>query len=71
MQADPHQVQNLAKSPRTEHQQVLEKLRGVLTTWIEETNDQGRVPEPPDVVANQGFTKPQPPKGKGKKGKKK
>jgi arylsulfatase A-like enzyme len=71
LEADPHQIHNLAKSPRTSHIQTLEKLRGVLTTWIEETNDQGRVPEPPEVVANQGYTKPQPAKGQGKKGKKK
>lgn len=71
LEADPHQIHNLAKSPRNAHLQTLEKLRGVLTTWIEETNDQGRVPEPPEVVANQGYTKPQPAKGQGKKGKKK
>jgi N-sulfoglucosamine sulfohydrolase len=71
VETDPHQIQNLAKSPKTEHQQVLEKLRGVLTDWIEQTNDQGRVPEPPEVVATQGYTKPQPAKGRGTKVRKK
>lgn len=70
MQADPYEIQNLASSPKPEHQEALERLRGVLTQWIEETNDQGRVPEPEDVVKNEGFTKPVPPKAKGKKRKK-
>jgi hypothetical protein len=45
---DPFEVRNLATSNSPEHQQVLKRLRGVLEKWIEETNDQGRIPEPPD-----------------------
>jgi arylsulfatase A-like enzyme len=43
LQADPHQIANLAKAP--EHQEALKRLRGVLEKWIEESNDQGRTPE--------------------------
>lgn len=68
LEKDPHQIHNLAKSP--EHYQTLERLRSVLDQWIEDTHDQGRVPEPEDVVKNEGYTKPQPAKGKGKKKKK-
>lgn len=45
---DPHQIQNLAKS--AEHEAVLRRLRTVLETWIEQSNDQGRTLEPADVV---------------------
>ncbi len=44
LERDPHQVKNLAKSP--EHQETLKRLRAALEKWIEETGDQGRVPEP-------------------------
>jgi N-sulfoglucosamine sulfohydrolase len=67
MQADPHQIQNLAKSPQPAHLEALNRLRQELNTWIEETNDQGRVPEPEEVVKNEGFTKPKPAKAGGKK----
>ena len=70
MQADPHQIQNLAKSAQPAHQEALNRLRQVLTTWIEETNDQGRVPESAEVIKNEGFTKPRAPKPEGKKRKK-
>jgi arylsulfatase A-like enzyme len=54
--ADPHQVRNLAADPA--HRGTLERLRGVLEKWIEETADQGRTPEPPEVAARKGLTKP-------------
>ena len=57
LKADPHEVHNLAKSASPEHQQALQRLRGVLETWIEETDDQGRFPEPPEVAAAKGATK--------------
>ena len=38
--------------------QLLERLRAVLERWIEETDDQGRVPEPPEVAAAEGRTRP-------------
>ncbi|GEP44898.1 sulfatase family protein [Brevifollis gellanilyticus] len=63
MEKDPHQIHNLAKSP--DHQQTLERLRGVLDKWIEDSDDQGRIPEPEDVVKNEGATKPKAANGQG------
>lgn len=54
--ADPHETVNLVNSPQ--HQGVLQELRQVLERWIEETNDQGRTFEPPQVVAAKGLTRP-------------
>lgn len=53
--ADPHETKNLAAS--AEHQAVLKELRGVLERWIEESSDQGRELEPPEVAAAKGATK--------------
>jgi len=50
-QSDPHEVANLAFSDDPEHQAALTRLRAALETWIVETGDQGRWPEPRDVVA--------------------
>ncbi|GMU20073.1 MAG: N-sulfoglucosamine sulfohydrolase [Phycisphaerae bacterium] len=55
LEKDPHEIRNLIDS--TEHEQVLSRLRGALETWIEESNDQGRTPEPPEVAARKGATK--------------
>ncbi|HZO86299.1 MAG TPA: sulfatase [Verrucomicrobiae bacterium] len=55
LQNDPHEIRNLVKSP--EHRKTLERLRGVLDNWIEETNDQGRHLEPADLAARKGVTK--------------
>ena len=57
LQTDPDEVANLAKSPT--HQGVLKRLRAVLEKWIEETNDQGRELEPPELAARKGLTKPE------------
>jgi hypothetical protein len=70
LESDPHQIKNLAKSNQPEHRAALERLSGVLSAWIEQTNDQGRVPESEAVIQNQGATKPAAAKKKGK-GKKK
>jgi N-sulfoglucosamine sulfohydrolase len=43
MQADPHQVNNLAGAP--EHQAALLRLRQALEQWIRDTDDRGRFPE--------------------------
>lgn len=43
LQADPHQIHNLAASTDPTHQAALKKLRGVLDQWIVDVNDQGRV----------------------------
>lgn len=71
MAADPHSMHNLAASTKPEHQAALKRLRMELEKWIEESNDQGRLPEPPEVTARKGATKAAPPDGqpKGKKGK--
>ena len=55
LEKDPHQVRNLAKSP--EHGDILKRLRAALERWIEETNDQGRIPEPPGAEGRQGGKK--------------
>ena len=39
LQADPHEVNNLAQSPQ--HQKTLEKLRPLLDEWIADTKDRG------------------------------
>jgi arylsulfatase A-like enzyme len=57
--SDPHEIENLAGKP--EHRPTLERLRRVLDEWIEETNDQGRIPEPPELIRRQGVTRPTTP----------
>ena len=52
---DPHEIHNLAAAPA--HAATLKRLRGVLEKWIEDTNDQGRIMEPEDVVKNKGGPK--------------
>lgn len=69
LQTDPWEIHNLAQSP--EHQETLKRLRAALEKWLEETNDQGKVLEPAEVVANQGRTKPVPPGAKADKAAKK
>lgn len=56
--ADPHEINNLIASTKPEHQAARERLREALTDWIEESKDQGRVPEPDEVVQRKGMTKP-------------
>src|SRR5262249_46463922 len=51
MQADPDETVNLVTSENPEHRAALTRLRAVLEKWIEESNDQGRFMEPPEVVA--------------------
>jgi arylsulfatase A-like enzyme len=53
---DPHETNNLALS--AEHAAVLKELRVVLERWIDESNDQGRELEPPEIAAAKGATKP-------------
>jgi arylsulfatase A-like enzyme len=71
MDADPWAMNNLVKSDKPEHQAALKKLRGALEKWIVESDDQGRFPEPAEVAANQGATKPGGPGDAPKKGGKK
>ena len=58
VRSDPHEVVNLAASREPRHVEALARLRGVLDQWMEETNDQGRIPEPEEVAKNKGATKP-------------
>lgn len=58
LEADPHEINNLIASTKPEHQAARERLREALTDWIEESKDQGRVPEPDEVVQRKGMTKP-------------
>jgi hypothetical protein len=58
LEADPHEIQNLATSADPGHRATLERLRGVLTRWIETTDDKGQTPEPAEVVAAKGATRP-------------
>ncbi|MBN1126597.1 MAG: sulfatase [Sedimentisphaerales bacterium] len=44
---DPHEIYNLAEDPKYTH--VLRELRDRLETWIIETDDKGRFPEPQEV----------------------
>lgn len=48
LENDPYEIHNLAGSP--EHEEVLARMRRALEEWIDETGDQGRSPEPPEVV---------------------
>ena len=55
---DPYQIHNLADSSDPEHQAARQRLPRALERWIEESNDQGRTPEPPAVAAAKGATRP-------------
>ncbi|OAI56631.1 sulfatase [Planctomyces sp. SCGC AG-212-M04] len=57
LQADPHEIKNLADSKDPAHAAKLKELRGVLEKWIEETNDQGKTLEPKEVAEAEGVTK--------------
>ncbi|MBW3538687.1 MAG: sulfatase [Planctomycetes bacterium] len=48
LEHDPWEIHNLAESP--EHRKVLTDLRAAVMDWIERTDDQGRFPEPPEVL---------------------
>ncbi|MEK7708003.1 MAG: sulfatase [Verrucomicrobiota bacterium] len=55
LQGDPHEIHNLAQSPR--YESVLIRLRAALESWIAETHDQGCVLEPSELAARKGMTK--------------
>jgi arylsulfatase A-like enzyme len=48
LDADPHEIQNLAASDAPEHRAALLRLRAALEKWIDETNDAGRRRSPPN-----------------------
>jgi arylsulfatase A-like enzyme len=49
LESDPYEIRNLADS--TDHREVKQLLSTALDTWLQETNDQGRIAEPPDIPA--------------------
>ncbi|MBI5385298.1 MAG: sulfatase [Verrucomicrobia bacterium] len=57
LDADPHEIANLAKSTQAEHQAALRRLRAAMERWIEDSHDQGRQLEPADIAARKGATK--------------
>jgi arylsulfatase A-like enzyme len=60
LESDPHEIHNLATSTDSAHQAALTRLRAALDKWLTDSDDQGRFPEPPKVIAAEGATKPQP-----------
>lgn len=67
---DPYEINNLVNSEKADHQEALKRLRTVLENWIRESNDQGQIPEAPEVIAAQGATRPGVGAKEKKKGKK-
>ena len=55
LETDPHQIRNLAASAK--HAETLTRLRGVLEEWIVQTDDQGRFPEPKEVIQRESAEK--------------
>ena len=53
LENDPHEIYNLAESAEPEHQATLVRMRGLVEAWIEQTDDQGRVFETPEVVRHE------------------
>jgi N-sulfoglucosamine sulfohydrolase len=51
LRTDPHELHNLAADPA--HADVLTRLRAQLEDWLVESDDQGRIPEAPEVIAEQ------------------
>jgi N-sulfoglucosamine sulfohydrolase len=49
LQNDPYEINNLAES--ADHAATLTRLRDELTKWVEDIDDQGRIPETPAVIA--------------------
>jgi N-sulfoglucosamine sulfohydrolase len=59
MDSDPWSQKNLASSQDPAHQTAFVRLRQALDLWLVESNDQGRLPEPPEVTALSGYTRPE------------
>ena len=64
LEADPHQLHNLAQRPQ--HQEIRRRLRAEVEAWMQQTQDQGRQPEPEALVRNQGYRKGMPAKKRAK-----
>jgi len=50
VEADPHEIENLAESDDPGHRAALRRMRAALDTWMTETGDRGHIMEPPEVV---------------------
>ena len=48
LEADPYEIENLAGD--SVYHDTLERMRVELEAWIDASDDQGRFPEPPDVI---------------------
>lgn len=57
LETDPWAMNNLVQSSKPEHQTVLKRLSAALERWSEESKDQGRILEPPEVTARKGLIK--------------
>ncbi|MFV0446396.1 MAG: sulfatase [Planctomycetaceae bacterium] len=51
LQNDPYELTNLASDPA--YEETLQRLRGELDRWLVESDDQGRFPEDPAIIAEQ------------------
>lgn len=49
LETDPYEVRNLAGDLL--YQDKLEQMRSLVEAWVIEVNDQGRIPEPPEIPA--------------------
>lgn len=54
---DPHEIRNLVDSKDPADRAALKRLRAELERWIEESNDQGRTPEPSGVAGAKGASR--------------
>ena len=45
---DPFEIHNLATDPKQES--LRKEMSTALDAWIESSNDQGRTPEPPEII---------------------
>ena len=63
LERDPHEIDNLAD--RREHQATLNRLRQVLSNWLEKTGDQGRTLEPVELAKRKGVVNPVTPPNTG------
>jgi arylsulfatase A-like enzyme len=52
LESDPHEIHNLAGDAA--HAETLARMRGELERWIDESNDQGRIPETEEVIRREG-----------------
>ena len=49
LESDPYEIRNIADS--SDYQEIKLRLSAALDTWIQETNDQGRIAELPEIPA--------------------